>query len=82
MKGFDISEEKQNDRSMVKPKVLQDIWVFRIKRFSTGIMRKIKTRFCARDELQNNMNMFETYAPLASWKSIRMFILLFSKIIE
>ena len=72
MRRSDIPAEKQEDGTMAKPKVLSGTWAFKIKRFPSGIMRKIKARFCARGDLQDDVDMFDTYAPVASWNSIRM----------
>ena len=72
MKRCDIPEEKLPDGSSANPKVLLGTWVFKIKRFPSGMMRKIKARFCARGDLQEDVDTFDTYAPVASWKAIRM----------
>ena len=61
---------------MSKPKILLGTWVYRIKQFRSGLLKKIKTRFCVRGDLQEDINVFDTYAPVASWKSIRMFTIL------
>ena len=46
--------------------------MFRLKRFPSGLLRKVKARFCARGDLQDDVDVFDTYAPVASWSSIRM----------
>ena len=72
MRRCDIQKEKLPDGSITIPKVLLGTWVFKIKRFPSGEMRKIKARSCARGDLQEDVDTFDTYAPVASWKSIRM----------
>ena len=72
MKRADIPEKQQQDGTTVKPQILQSTWAFRIKRWPSGVMRKIKARFCVRGDLQTDVDVFDTYAPVASWQSIRM----------
>ena len=74
MKRCNIPQEKLQDGSMFKPNVLPGTWVFKIKPFPSGIMRKIKARFCATGDLQEDVDIFDTYVPVASCKSIRMLI--------
>ena len=76
MKRADIPLVKQKDGTMIKPKVLAGTWSFKIKRFPDGLMKKIKARFCVRGDLQTDVDVFDTYAPVASWKSIRMLTIL------
>ena len=76
MKRADIPLVKQKDGTMIKPKVLAGTWAFKIKRFPDGLMKKIKARFCVRGDLQTDVDVFDTYAPVASWKSIRMLTIL------
>ena len=76
MKRADIPQERQKDGTLATPKILAGTWAFRIKRFPDGLMRKIKARFCVRGDLQTDVDVFDTYAPVASWKSIRMLTIL------
>ena len=43
-----------------------------MKTFSQWFAEKVKARFCARDDLQEDVDVFDKYAPVASWSSIRM----------
>ena len=54
--------------------ILPGTWVFKIKRFPDGRLRKHKARFCARGDLQETV--FDTWAPVASWSTIRMLMVL------
>ena len=72
MRRADIPEEEQQDGTMVKPKVPQGTWAFRIKRWPSRSLRKIKASFCTRGDLQDDIDVFETCAPVATWHSIRM----------
>ena len=49
-------------------------WAYKVKRWPSGLMRKIKARICVRGDLQTEgvEDVWETYAPVASWSSIRM----------
>ena len=50
--------------------VLSGTWAFRIKRFPSGLLRKIKARFCARGDQQTDVDVHDTCAPVAKWSSI------------
>ena len=76
MKREDIPKIKLQNGTFATPKILSGTWAFRIKRFPDGIMKKIKARFCVRGDLQTDVDVFDTYAPVASWKSIRMLTIL------
>ena len=72
VKRSDIPQQKNEDGSFSTPKVLPSTWAFKIKRFPSGLLRKIKARFCVRGDQQVDVDPFDTYAPVASWSSIRM----------
>ena len=76
MKRADIPKVKMKDGTFSTPPILAGTWAFKIKRFPDGLMRKIKARFCVRGDLQTDVDVFDTYAPVASWKSIRMLTIL------
>jgi hypothetical protein len=59
-------------------KIVPLTWAFKVKRWPSGLMRKIKARICVRGDLQaeSDDNVWETYAPVASWSSIRMLTIL------
>ena len=53
-------------------KVLPGTWVFKVKRAPDGSFRKFKARYCIRGDLQEGE--FNTYAPVVSFSSIRLFL--------
>jgi hypothetical protein len=53
-------------------KVLPGTWVFRVKRAPDGSFKKFKARYCIRGDLQEGD--FDTYAPVVSFPSVRLFI--------
>ena len=57
--------------------VLPSTWAFRIKRFPNGLIRKFKARFCARGDRQiHGVDFFDTYAPVVSWTTVRLMLIL------
>lgn len=58
-------------------KVLWSIWAFKIKRFPTGLIKKLKACFCAGGDLQQHgIDVFETYAPVVSWTTVCLLMIL------
>ena len=57
--------------------VILSTWAFRIKRFPSGLVRKLKARFCVRSDLQRKgIDVFETFAPVVSWTTVRLLLIL------
>ena len=57
--------------------VLPSTWAFKVKRFPTGDVRKLKARFCARGDRQiQGVDFFETYAPVVNWTTVRLLLIL------
>jgi hypothetical protein len=53
--------------------LLPGTWALKTKRYPDGRMRKHKARFCVRGDKQiAGVDYFESYAPVASWATIRM----------
>jgi hypothetical protein len=53
--------------------LLPSTWALKIKRYPDGRMRKNKARFCVRGDKQiAGVDYFESYAPVASWSTVRM----------
>ena len=51
--------------------VIASTWAFKIKRYPSGLVRKLKARFCVRGDQQiEGIDVFETYAPVVSWTTI------------
>jgi hypothetical protein len=57
--------------------VLQSTWAFRKKRYPDGHLKKFKARFCVRGDQQvDGVDVFETYAPVVSWITVRILLVL------
>lgn len=57
--------------------VIPSTWVFRIKRFTDGTVRKLKARFCVCGDCQvEGLDFFETFAPVVNWITIRFLLIL------
>jgi Reverse transcriptase (RNA-dependent DNA polymerase) len=55
-------------------KILPGTWAFRRKRTPDGAVKKWKGRYCVRGDLQEGD--FETFAPVVSWATVRLFLVL------
>ena len=74
LRGMDVWDEVPRESWM---KVLPSTWTFRLKRFPSGLIRKIKGRFCARGDRQvENVDYFDTWAPVVSWTTVRLLLIL------
>jgi hypothetical protein len=60
--------------SDAKAKILPLTWVLRRKRTPDGEIKKLKARLCVRGDLQEGV--FDTFAPVVSWTSVRIFLVL------
>ena len=57
--------------------VVATTFAFKIKRLPSGLIRKLKARFCIRgDQEIENVHYWETYAPVVSWTTVRMLLVL------
>jgi hypothetical protein len=57
--------------------VLKGTWAFKLKRLPDGTAYRFKARYCARGDMQRDgidFSSFETYAPVVSWSTIRLFL--------
>ena len=58
-------------------KILPGTWTFKRKRYPDGRIRKHKARFCLRGDKQVvGIDVFETYAPVVQWSSVRLCFIL------
>ena len=58
-------------------RLLNAIWSYRRKRKPTGELFKIKTRICVDGSQQElGLDYWETYAPVVSWSTVRLVMLL------
>ena len=69
-----INSWDEVDISDAKSKIIPGTWVFRDKRTPDGEIKKCKARFCCRGDLQEDT--FETFAPVVSWTSVHLFLVL------
>jgi hypothetical protein len=61
--------------------VLPSTWAFRLKRFSNGLAKKFKARFCIRGDKQiEGVDFFETWAPVVQWPTVRTLMILATKL--
>ena len=57
--------------------VLQSTWAFKRKRYPDGALKKYKARFCVRGDQQiEGVDVFDTYAPVVSWITVRLLLVL------
>jgi hypothetical protein len=57
--------------------VLPSTWAFKCKRFPDGLIKKLKARFCVRGDKQlKGVDFFETFAPVVSWTTIQLMLIL------
>ena len=57
--------------------VLPSTWALKAKLFPSGLVRKLKARLCCRGDRQvKNVDYFETYAPVVSWNTVRLLLVL------
>jgi hypothetical protein len=72
---WDIVSRKEADERGIK--VLPSTWAFKRKRYPNGSVRKLKARFCIRgDRQEEGIDYFETYAPVVSWSTVRLLLVL------
>jgi hypothetical protein len=64
------------DRKLAVGRVLDCIWVLRLKRLPDGTVSKHKARFCVRGDQQAKQDKNETYAPVVEWSTIRLMFVL------
>ena len=78
MKRSEIEPTTLEDGTKHLPQIIPLTWAFKIKRWPSGLFRKTKARLCVRGDLQTEGvdDVWDTYAPVASWYSIRMLTVL------
>jgi hypothetical protein len=58
-------------------KIIPSTWAFKCKRFPDGLVRKLKSRFCAMGCCQTEgVNFFETFAPVVNWQTVRIMLVM------
>ena len=57
--------------------VLPGVWAYRVKRLPGGEIKKWKARFCCGGHRQiENVDYFDTWAPLVNWTTVRLLLIL------
>jgi hypothetical protein len=57
--------------------VISSTWAFKCKRNPDGLIKKFKPRYCAPGDQQlEGIDLFETYAPVVQWTTIRLMFIL------
>ena len=57
--------------------IFKSTWVFKIKCFPTGLIKKLKARLCARGDLQQQgINVSVTFEPVVSWSTVHILLIL------
>ena len=57
--------------------ILDSTWAFKTKRYPDGRTGKHKARICVRgDQQENGYDYFDTYAPVVSWNTVRLLLIL------
>jgi hypothetical protein len=65
------------DQDATHTKILSSIWSYRRKRSSVGEILKYKSRICVDGSQQEyGRDYWEVYAPVVSWPTIRLTLLL------
>ncbi len=59
-------------------KVLPSTWTFRAKLFPSGLLRKLKARFCmgGHKQVAGRDYFINTFAPVVSWTTVRLMLIL------
>ena len=57
--------------------VITSTWVFEIKRYPNGLLRKLKAHFCVRGDMQiEGVDYFDTFAPVVQWTTVRSLLII------
>jgi hypothetical protein len=77
LKQFGVMDIEHISQLHAKAKLLSSIWSYRRKRLPNGVLLKHKSRLCVNGKEQAfGRDYWETYAPVASWATIRLLMLL------
>ena len=57
--------------------VIKGTWAFKRKRYPDFTVKKLKSRWCARGDIQiEGVDYFETFVSVVSWNTIRLLLML------
>jgi len=63
-------------RSEATKRVVPSTWACRRKRYPDGRVKKCRSRFCVRGDLEDDMDPWETYAPVVSSSTVRLVLIM------
>ena len=67
----------RSDAVEKRANILPSTWAFKCKRYPDGRIKKFKARWCIRGDRQiEGVDFFETYAPVVSWSTVRLLLIL------
>jgi hypothetical protein len=79
LQKFDVMDLHLIAHLPPRARLLSSIWSYRRKRLPNGVLLKYKSQLCVNGKEQSfGHDYWETYAPVASWATIRMLLILSS----
>jgi len=79
LRKFDVMDILSIKDLPPRARLLSSIWSYRRKRLPNGVLLKYKSRICVNGKEQAfGRDYWETYAPVASWATIRLMLILSS----
>ncbi len=77
LKKFDVMNVEHISQLPPRAKLISSIWSYQRERLPNGILLKHKAHICVNGKEQAfGRDYWETYAPVASWSTIRLLLLL------
>ena len=77
LKKKDTWVEIDREKVPKNKNVIKSCWAFKIARLPSGEIKKFRSRFCVRGDTQiEGVDVFETYAPVVAWSTVRMLMAL------
>ncbi|GAX10397.1 hypothetical protein FisN_3Lu622 [Fistulifera solaris] len=78
LKALDPWDEVPRSEAIEKgANILPSTWAFKCKRYPDGTVKKYKARWCIRGDRQiEGVDFFETYAPVVSWSTVRLLLIM------
>jgi len=74
---FDVMDIHHISKLPPRARLLSSIWSYRRKRLPNGVLLKYKSRLCVNGKEQSfGRDYWETYAPVASWATIRLMLVM------
>jgi hypothetical protein len=64
-------------RQIIVDEHITPTWAFKCKGYPDGLIKRPKARLCARgDRQQEEVDYFETYAPVVNWQTVRIMLII------